>query len=395
MDYDIKFISNIISANGNRYCNNCDSLLLDDNKGIRVMVKTKTIIVFVMILANLIAVNAGFKTSFDNNDSLLVYYAFDENSTAQGNVTDYSGNSHTGFFQSIAAIENRWSNLSNSLDINDTKGMWEFNTTAVGRANAINTSISPFNNRPYNFTIAFWINGSVANVTNIVFSYGAGGAGQDSNLLQLNTGAIIVNVRNASLDTPISFRYSGLWNKGWQHVAFVYNFSGIAGTASIYLNGTLVNQSSAANALIRNSTNNYFHFGQQYTNAVQKLFFDDIRIYDAALTAAQISNLSNETYMNGTIPIINTAPTITVIKPATGLSTSYPDRPINITYNITDDTNTTLNNVIKVNTSTNATIIGYVAGTNQTVNLNLSRGVWNVCVNSTDGSLTSEACLNR
>ncbi|HEY4525594.1 MAG TPA: LamG domain-containing protein, partial [Candidatus Paceibacterota bacterium] len=81
----------------------------------------------------------------------------------------------------------------------------------------------------------------------------------------------------------------------WQHFAAVYD--GTAATKAVYLNGTLTSQVSQSGAL--NTSNSYpLRIGTYYYASPSNLFsgkIDDVRMYNRALTAAEISAIYSAT----------------------------------------------------------------------------------------------------
>lgn len=90
---------------------------------------------------------------------------------------------------------------------------------------------------------------------------------------------------------------------------------------------------------------------------------------------------------------LNLAPTIQRLFPDDSTSAFYSSRPFNWTYNITDDVNTSLILLFKVNASVNVSM-NYTNGTLQSTFLNLSRGTWRVCQNASDGVKSTELCID-
>jgi hypothetical protein len=79
----------------------------------------------------------------------------------------------------------------------------------------------------------------------------------------------------------------------WNHAAFVYDKNGPTSTLSIYLNGDLEASASSNFSTMGNQREDWL-LGAQYTAGLTPAYYldgllDDFRIYDTALTAAEVS----------------------------------------------------------------------------------------------------------
>ena len=89
----------------------------------------------------------------------------------------------------------------------------------------------------------------------------------------------------------------------WHHIAATYDGSAMSNTPAIYIDGVAVTvsvQAAASQVCLTGSGTSYIGAGVNNPPAAIANFFqgyiDDVRIYDAALTAAQIKNLYNGGY---------------------------------------------------------------------------------------------------
>ncbi len=147
---------------------------------------------------------------------------------------------------------------------------------------------SPFSNYDFStFTIEMWINSAdyLANDVYVNWSYGsyiALGGWQSDGSFNTWADGLSPNTINSGSGTAPS---TGTWH----HVAFVYNGSNqiiyIDGTATatVPTSGTLNQSNGSTIGLVIGAR---FDMGQQFTNST----FDDVRIWNTARSAAQISS---------------------------------------------------------------------------------------------------------
>jgi hypothetical protein len=141
-------------------------------------------------------------------------------------------------------------------------------------------------------TISIWIYPTSVNSDNIIFCYGGfsgnavyGGSFSQTQLYNFTYSANLPYFTSNVIDT-------------WKHVAYTYE----GGTlARIYVDGALV---SSGPLSVNTGTAAPFYLGTLTGGSTSGAFngyFDDLAIYDRALSAAEISSLYNECRMNTTI----------------------------------------------------------------------------------------------
>mgnify|MGYP001302834243 CR=1 FL=1 len=159
-------------------------------------------------------------------------------------------------------------------------------------------------------TISMWFKASNTSATNIpLFTYGT-----DTNNNAINAFLFYDQTITAPNGRYFGVNFGGLTNTvgfspelpfsgfAWHHYAISYNGT----TVKVYLDGGLV--ASAANNTI-NTTGTQFNVGNYIsTNALSVGWYDDLQIYNTALTDAQINQLYTN---NALIPV--TAPTISSV----------------------------------------------------------------------------------
>jgi hypothetical protein len=140
---------------------------------------------------------------------------------------------------------------------------------------------------PANFTIIVWVNYTIADYNNIIFSNWKDGKGLDFQMIN-NVVAYVdntdsVNINGDTATTP----------NHWYHVALVYK---TGKSAEVYLNGALdkqVNHTGSAPANIVAITNNHgvrIGWNTQGAHYFHGLI-DEVAIFNRTLTATEISNL--------------------------------------------------------------------------------------------------------
>ena len=208
----------------------------------------------------------NFTTAADPN-GLIQEWKFDNSRTNESNNLSFPDNGFSGFVVDRNGVAN------NALSLND-------------RGTSVSIPNIPLNSDPR--TISVWVKMSAFQISpNNSFVFGYGGVTTSAAYgfaFQSSAGFIIANNFGWNNDAttivtnPVST---------WHHIATVYDGT----TAKIYFDGTLV--SSLAKSWATSGTNaNYFRIGQS-TNGTNTFngVVDDLKIYNRALTAAEISSL--------------------------------------------------------------------------------------------------------
>ena len=173
-------------------------------------------------------------------------------------------------------------------------------------SSAIDTGIAATNS----FTISYWI---YRNSTGFLYSYGT----NDGNLYNgyniglynsANNGKLDFVIRNLSFpQTNIGRTQGGATSNGqWYHIALTHSGTGTVGaygTNTLYLNASLVTNTLTGQAYTTgnpvtgtpsNPENHIFGAAGAWTLEKFDGFMDQIRIYNTALTASQVTQLYNE-----------------------------------------------------------------------------------------------------
>ncbi|HUX35523.1 MAG TPA: LamG domain-containing protein, partial [Candidatus Paceibacterota bacterium] len=222
-----------------------------------------------------------------SSNGLVGYWKFDE---GQGTSTqDSSGNGNTGTWNGTLGSQwatgevggagqfngsNDWVNAGNGADLNPTSAM----------------------------TISTWVKFTNLNRETIASKWGASGNSDYSWLLFANMWSSgEVNFLTSSDGTGYTNARSsaGAVATGvWYYIAGVY--SGANTTATLYINGAFAGSSTAPSSLKVSTTS--LSIGADHDNGVgepaYRLFnglIDDVRIYNRALSAAEIMSLYNAT----------------------------------------------------------------------------------------------------
>jgi hypothetical protein len=234
--------------------------------------------------------------------NLVGYWKLDEGS---GSLTyDWSGQGNNGVLKSGAT----WQTTPSSL----TGYKVSFNDTAAGSFDGVNDNIefsSTFHNP---VTFAAWIyrtgDGSttfprvvtVPSARLYLTTVSSGSTGGVGFLQDCSSGSDGNWQANGS---PYTYN-------AWHHIAATYDGSSTGNTPAIYIDGVAVTVSvsaAASQVCLTGSGTSYIGAGVNNPPAAIANFFqgyiDDVRIYDAALTAAQIKNLYNGGYSGrATVP---------------------------------------------------------------------------------------------
>jgi Concanavalin A-like lectin/glucanases superfamily/Secretion system C-terminal sorting domain/NHL repeat len=134
-------------------------------------------------------------------------------------------------------------------------------------------------------TISIWIKPNSVNNDNIIFTYGS-----SSGNFAYGASFNATNVYNYSFTTNLAFANPTTANT-WKHIVVTYDASKVA---KIYVNGVLGSQGTYASW---NTATGAFCLGNSFTTTTGAFngAVDDLKIYNYALTATEVSNLHNAT----------------------------------------------------------------------------------------------------
>ncbi len=249
---------------------------------------------------------AGFSAPANTNtsgtttlSSLLVntlyFYQIDA-TNADGTTSSNIGNFHTNAAAQII-VEYTFDNTLNNVNGNtpfDTKtGMYyvpnRFGATDKALyINGTGTSATipdlPVNNSSR--SISIWIRPTQVNNDNVIFTYGTG-SGNFAYGASFNSTTMF----NFSYSTNLSYATSTVVNN-WKHMVYTYEQS--TGVAKIYIDGVLKNSGTFSAW----STGNYgvFYLGSLFGSGSEyKGYVDDLKIYNYAISAADVTALFTST----------------------------------------------------------------------------------------------------
>ena len=199
---------------------------------------------------------------------LVAHYTFD------GNANDISGNGMNGTVQGVALVSDRF-NVSNRAYSFSGEYEPESNIKIPGLVTGANRTFSS------------WIKLTGGQDGPRVFSFSPGEMTIDLNVNGLQR----LNISTQTLDGADGFATGGidLFNK-WTHVVGVWSEIG----GAIYINGSLSAQKIWNSAAITDYSNGFIPEIGGNSGALWDPFagvIDDVRIYNRALTASEVSNL--------------------------------------------------------------------------------------------------------
>ncbi len=207
---------------------------------------------------------------------LALYWSFDTTDLSNGQVLDLSGNNGTGTLNgTLLPVTGK---LNQALNFN---GVNSYIATGINTATA-------FNN---NLTLSAWINTTNSSrLEAIISKYSAAGSGwgyifrtDQSGHLELSIGASDVTVYPATaIDTAT------INDGNWHHVAAVIT---IGQNVTFYVDGNQTSSTAISsvangdsNSVFMVGANSYAPYGNFFTGTI-----DEVRVYNVALTAAQVS----------------------------------------------------------------------------------------------------------
>ena len=216
--------------------------------------------------------------------NLLSYWAF--NQTSGTTATDSSGNNKTATL--IGSPTWTTGVAGNGLQFNGTSAYLNAGTVSVS-----------------SFTISTWVNMSASQS-----GWGSLVMKQNSFGLEVQNGTVYANVGNGS--TWTNTVNAPLTAGTWKHV--VQTFNGSTNTNSIYVDGVL---RASGTGTFTNSASNLLIGSWNGSSEFFNGKIDEVRVYNSALTATEISALYNSV----TLPT-GTTVTATVTKAGTGAGTT-------------------------------------------------------------------------
>lgn len=205
---------------------------------------------------------------------------------------DINGNNPFATGTSIGFTADRHGNANGALALNGIP-----NAPFASNPNGTNATIPnlPIGNQAR--TISFWISCNNTLSNNYYFCYGSASTNASCGLGQFTTTTSSGGVK-PTISTKDDLNFFGYGNDlvhspyktnptSWTHFVVTYTDADVA---SIYINGTLTATATKAGW---NTTNSVFRLGQTIQGANSVIaYYDDLKIYNRALTALEISNLN-------------------------------------------------------------------------------------------------------
>lgn len=249
---------------------------------------------------------AGFSAPANTNTSgtttlsnllvnTLYFYQIDA-TNADGTTSSNIGNFHTNTAEQIIAeytFDNTLNNVNGNTPFDTKTGMFyvpnRFGATDKALyINGTGTSATipdlPVNNSSK--SISIWIRPTQVNNDNVIFTYGTG-SGNFAYGASFNSTTMF----NFSYSTNLSYATSTVVNN-WKHMVYTYEQS--TGVAKIYIDGVLKNSGTFSAW----STGNYgvFYLGSLFGSGSEyKGYVDDLKIYNYAISAADVTALFTST----------------------------------------------------------------------------------------------------
>ena len=312
-------------------------------------------------------------SDFDSN--LVAHYTFDD-----GTATDSSGNGNNGTVNGAVAVEGKIGSGAMSFDGVDDQ-------VFVGNASSLNITSS--------VTISTWVNfPSAPTPYQAIVGRGVISTGSSNAQYALsvsNTGKLSFLVGSGSTQYRAGENIIPVAGR-WYHLVGVYD--NVAQVVKLYVDGSIDNVPVAGPASLNSLTSyGYVVFGKPYAQSYYlNGALDDVRIYNRALTASEISEL----YALGSTP--STTDTTPPSTPTNLLATAVSFSQINLSWTVsTDDTAVTSYKIWRNGTQigTSATNsysdIGLTASTNYSYTVSASDAANNKSSQSSPLSVTTQA----
>lgn len=275
------------------------------------------------------------------------------------NSKDETGGANTLTLASGAAYNTTAYEGSHSIYFDGTNDVVEVS----GPNNFLKSS---FNAR----TVSLWIRPELLTNSRLIFDFG----GSDNGVaMRINANQLQAAVVNANTSVSVSTAFTTA--NAWSHVALVYS----ANTLRLYVNGELRAENtnlpfSAVAATTNNSRLGYHNSGNAFrTNATAyyRGRMDDLRVIDANLSATEITQLMNDSYLSSDV-ITNVLPPIPAA--ASGLlATASGSNTVAVTWTDNAENETGYDIYRSLSTNTNFRKIANVtgaAGTGSTITFN-------------------------
>jgi hypothetical protein len=203
------------------------------------------------------------------SDGLVAHYLFD------GNATDQTGNGYNGTVNGAQLTLDRFGNLSSAYSFNGTSNYIIVNQLLPDSQG---------------FTISAWIRPETLKAAGIFYDSALFTPGRDTTFQTLADGSLQTQFTKISDPGPTNALTSAVLSQGlWTHVVATTEPTGTA----IYINGSSVATQVAGSNNIGYHSNPYIG-AENHGFYVQDFFhgdMDDIRVYDRALSAGDVSTL--------------------------------------------------------------------------------------------------------
>jgi hypothetical protein len=241
----------------------------------------------------------------DATSGLVGNWKFDD-APGSTTVADSTANANTAALVGFNDTSAVWGTGINGGDLNFNSDATGANLVAIPAVGSPAPSVLDFSSNPA-FTLSFWVKAALSNGPAIICK-GTGNGGEQY-CIDMQTAGYRFFVRNAA-GASIALTAPMPANNTWQHVTAV--FDAVNGIQSIYTNGQFAVTTVAPLSLLANSHEVSIGNRQSSSTSAYNVPFtgalDDVRIYNRALTAADVQLLYNSAFND---PYIFTQPTNT------------------------------------------------------------------------------------
>jgi hypothetical protein len=252
----------------------------------------------------------------NTTSGLVGWWKFDDGS-GSSTAADSSSSGDTGTLSGFVdgAFTSMWvpGLFGNAINFDgDVSGL---NVVAVPNAGVAGPAVLDFSTNGASgspvFSLAAWVNSPATNRAGAVIARGTGGGGEQY-VIEANTPNYRFFVRDISNAVYIAQSPIGP-NGVWQHLAAVLNATN--GYMNFYVNGALAAEAIPPLSLSTNASIQPMNIGnrQASTNAYGIAFtglIDDVRVYNRALTSADVNALFSAGAFPEIIAVQSNAPTI-------------------------------------------------------------------------------------
>ena len=266
----------------------------------------------------------------------------------------------------VTSFDNNGFTLGSSTDMNEsskTYVAWNWKAPLANLSTSFNGSSSKIINNSLDTAstkaISLWAN---VNDFNERWAFQQGdGQGVENYIRFYNTDDIQVRIGN------VTQTFSGYSANTWYHIVAQTNASG---NANVWIDGVEVGTSTAPSQLTVDNTT----IGARYNGGAYQYYFngkiDQVRIYDSALSASEVSDLYAEpAASNNTLNYPAGAGCIAAYPlqtDAVDLSGNYNGTPSNVTFGkpgyLTQNTEGTITSTVAANVDAGFSIVQYTAG---------------------------------